>query len=461
MTGTESPAKALCLAIGLALSGLCGAAAQDDLFPIDEADLFADTSSLRPQPGLDAPKPGGMQAASVPASAGENADGNAERTLAFSGSVLAHTSGGLSRAYFEEPDIADASMASGIVADGHLDARLLRGFKAYSTLEWGSDTVWRVPELFLDANIAHRVYFRMGKQVLQWGRCQFFNPTDFVNVEAKTFFRRIGDREGAYGLKAHVPFGTSQNIYAFLDMGGVTRPDSLSLALKYETLLGGTEVAASVLAAPYRAEDLDFIYGLDFSSRVLGWDITGEGALHRRQTRYALSLGAAGEVPRFTRENLIWVPKAALGLSRQFGVNGVPDRLLVLGEYYFNGAGSAQSELPWPDDFGSAMPVTDLTTLLLRSAVEAGYYRPNDYSRHYAALFTTFGRFLRSDIDLLFNAIGNINQSCAQLSAGVAYRDINDFTLTFYLNGFVGGNAAEYTFTGTALQAQLLAQVVF
>jgi hypothetical protein len=450
---------------------------------IDEAALFADTSSIRLMQDTSAGDRGG---ASKPAdgrgravetgSSQANSPTDPSR-LSVTGSVLTYAASGLQRAYFVGPDIAETDFNAGAVADARFEARLMRGFRAMGTFEASHGGEFRVPELFLDAPIAHRLYLRMGKQVLQWGRCQFFNPTDLINVEANSFFQRIGNREGAFGLKAHAPIGVRGNLYAYVDMQGpppqaltttpsvtadppsliASRPDSLRFAFKAEALVGRTEMAASVLASPHR----DAIYGFDFSSRLLGLDLAGEWALHQGIERRKLSLDEGAVLPWFVSTHDDWVSQAAFGASRAFTVNGIPDRLLILGEYFFNGAGTAQKRLPWPSGEGNAAELAEAVEPLLNAALTSGAYRPNAYARHYAALFTTFSRFVRDDIDLLANAIANINQQCAQISAGLSYRDLNDFSLTFYLNGFVGGGLTEYTFSGQALQAQLLAKVVF
>lgn len=483
MTPMRPIFKALSLAGLLAVTWWSGAPASE-LDVIDESSLFADTSSIRPLQDTSSQSSLGMAPAAGAEGASRNSDqvgaGTATR-VSVTGSVLTYTMTGLQRGYFVGPDIAETNFGAGAIADARFEARLARGFRALGTMEASHAGEFRVPELFLDAQIANLLYLRMGKQVLQWGRCQFFNPTDLINVEANTFFQRLGNREGAFGLKAHMPLGVQGNLYGYADMQGsptlaatssgapnapstVTstsplagRPDSLRFAFKAETLVGRTEIAASILASPHH----DFIYGFDFSSRLWGLDLSGEWALHQGIQRRKLELADGALLPQFTATSDEWVSQAALGLSRAFTVNGVPDRLLVLGEYFFNGAGTAQTQIPWPTDSDFADQLAGAAEPLLNAALRTGAYKPNAYSRHYAAVFTTFSRFIRSDIDLLANAIANINQSCAQISAGLSYRDLNDFTLTFYLNGFVGDNLTEYTFAGSALQAQVLAKVVF
>lgn len=419
---------------------------------MDEGMLFADTSSIADSASLSPPP-------------GPSRTGSEAKTVGFSGNLLSLVQGGARKDYFENPDASETSLDPAIVGNMAIDARLTRGFKAYLDVEAAylprlagisadSATQWRIPEAFLDANIAHRAYFRVGKQVLQWGRCYFFNPTDLVNVERKTFLRRIGEREGVFGAKAHIPFGTAWNLYGFIDAQGVGRPDSVAGAFRVERLWGGTEVSAMVWDRGGGAP----VYGADVSTRVLGLDVNAEAALHQEYTRRSISF--VGGIPALRSDKETWSPRASLGLGRSFRVSGIQDRLMTVAEYYFNGTGTADRRmglkplLPFLE--GRQSPGTGLDAL---SA--SGFYEPNSHSRNYAAFFATFSRFLRSDITLTFNAIGNLDQACGMLSTGIAYRDLNDFGLSLAVNGFVGPEDTEYTLPGEAVQIRLIAEAGF
>ena len=49
------------------------------------------------------------------------------------------------------------------------------------------DTTLLIKEVFVDFNLANTVYFRAGKQVLKWGTGYFWNPTDLINIEHRSF----------------------------------------------------------------------------------------------------------------------------------------------------------------------------------------------------------------------------------------------------------------------------------
>ncbi len=394
--------------------------------------------------------------------------------LGLSGSILSVATLGAGRSYFAGPDVKYSSLGAGMVGDAALDARLLRGYRAYADLEWSvnpnpagtdagtsiggdSGTAFRVPEMFLDANIGHRAYFRIGKQVLQWGRCFFFNPTDLINVEHKTFFRRIGNREGTYGAKVHVPFGTTVNLYGFLDIRGVGRADSLAGAAKAEFLAGRSEFSFMIWDKGGR----DPVYGADISTRALGLDINGEAALY--QSFESRTLSFAGGFPVLETRRREWAPRISLGAGKSFRVSGIQDRLTTVAEFYYNHPGSTADRMPFPSlaSLSLAAGSGPSSQAALAALAAAGLYEPNSFSRRYAACFATFNRFLRADMALTFNAIGNLDQNCALISTGLAYTDINDFGLTLLVNGFAGPEGTEYTFSRQAMQLELLAEAAF
>lgn len=424
---------------------LAAAALAADLPPIDENALFGDT----------------LQVADSASRAAAPGDAAERKSLGLSGSILAFGSGFAPRDYFDGFDAEKARTAAGAVGDAYLDARLLRGFRAFANLEWdldaaqGDSAAFRVPETFLDANIARRAWFRVGKQVLQWGPGYFFNPTDLINVERKALVRRIGAREGVFGAKAHIPFGTRANLYGFLDADGVSRPDSLSGAVKAEILAGRSEIAVMAWDGGGR----DPVYGADLSTRLFGLDLVAEAALH--STLRLRTVSVTGGVPALSESERDWQPRISVGAGRSFDAGGLPDRLMLSAEYYYNHAGSEARRMPFASLLGQAAALGFTPEQALAAAAAFGAYEPNSYSRHYAAAFAVWNRFFRSDLTLSGTALANLNQGSALLAGVLAYRDLNDFGLSLTLYGFAGPKGTEYVLASDALQVQVLAEAPF
>lgn len=203
-------------------------------------------------------------------------------------------------------------LSSYILGNFLIDARLKKGTKGFTNIEtkYTSEldtTNFILKELFLDFNIKNKVYFRAGKQVLQWGRCYLWNPTDLVNIEKKTFEEKIGAREGAYGIKMHIPFDTKLNIYSF-----ARDIDSTAITSKVEFLVGNTEMAFAV----WGKKGFKPVYGYDFSTRLFKIDTYGELSASRSRDK--------------------WDPEASIGFNKSFDFRDVNDRITTRCEFYYN-----------------------------------------------------------------------------------------------------------------------------
>jgi hypothetical protein len=120
-----------------------------------------------------------------------------QEKITFSGELNFTLGYGLTRKFLTgEAPITDNLSSSAIDADFLLDIRFLEGIKAFGDLFVRYDgseeisslaTLVGIKEVFLDTNIGLRVYFRLGKQVVKWGKGYLWNPTDYINLDRKNF----------------------------------------------------------------------------------------------------------------------------------------------------------------------------------------------------------------------------------------------------------------------------------
>ncbi len=203
-----------------------------------------------------------------------------QKSVSLSGQIVDANIGNFNRDWFDDLHRSNLQLSTFVLGNLLLDIRLPQGAKAFANLQTeyiplDSAVMVSLQELFIDGNLKNHVFLRLGKQVLQWGRCDIWNPTDLINVEKKLFIQKIGYREGAYGIKLHIPFGTTYNIYGFLDTREASSIDSIAAAGKFEFLIGGTEMAFSMWDKKYCHP----VFGYDFSTRLVGLDLTGELAV--------------------------------------------------------------------------------------------------------------------------------------------------------------------------------------
>ena len=286
---------------------------------VDENALFADTVSL-------------IDSAKI-VNKGYTVGAPESTSVNFSGNISSATELDAQREFFIDYQRKYLTPNAYIVGDLLLDVRLPFDVKAFGNVEtdYYPDTGhanFYVRELFVDANINRAVYFRTGKQVLQWGTCYFWNPTDLINVERKSFLDKLQAREGTYGIKMHVPFGTAFNIYSFLDLENPSAIDSISGAGKFEFLLGGTEIGAGMWKKPHR----DPVYGLDLSSSIRKFNISAEASL-TPGTNYK-TLNFDNSIPTISNLGDAWIPRVCAGISRSFDFLNIQDRITTDLEFY-------------------------------------------------------------------------------------------------------------------------------
>ena len=325
------------------------------------------------------------------------------------------------------------------------------------------NAVFSINEVFVDVNFAKSVYFRIGKQVLKWGVGYLWTPNDLVNVEKKNILDSSQIREGAYGFKVHVPFGTRANIYSFIDLNKARNLSDISMANKVEMLFKKTEMALSILLKKKNVP----VYGYDVTSRIVGLDIHGEVSLsygdnNRRLRVYPWYIIGANSsilmetmylVPGKTsimdyRVRGTWIPKASFGFGRGFEVKDVKDRIRVDVEAFYNHAGYDRN-------------IFEKDFLSVGYFLSRGLYTPNYYGKYYAGIFITIRQMFVEELSSMVNCIVNIKDQSSVISGIITYAPYYDLTLNLMVNGFIGKENREYTVYGNYLMTEFSVKLVF
>ncbi len=325
------------------------------------------------------------------------------------------------------------------------------------------NAVFAINEIFLDVNIGRYVYFRLGKQVVKWGVSYLWTPTDLINVEKRNILDSSQVVQGTYGLKIHVPFGTRANLYSFIDMNNAKHLSDLSMANKVEILFLNTEMSLSVLLKQHNVP----VYGFDFTSRVLGFDIHGEASLSYGDntprlreypsyvTAYYYTLPATEAFILTNNPSIMtyevhgkWIPKASFGFGRGFEVLDVKDRIRFDVEGFYNNAG-----YDWN--------VFEKDYYTVGYFLSNGLYMPNYYSQFYAGLFITIRQMFVQELSSMINCVVNIQDQSSIISGMITYSPFYDLALNLMISGFVGKTNREYTVYGNYLTSELSVKLVF
>ncbi len=407
---------------------------------IDESELFGDPNLVVVPPPTDSNPP--------PPETGLRSCGEIQSTA----TVMAMRTGDMPDLQFQQTGTL------------FLDARSESNYKAFAALEGtvANDSTlnsYHLRELFLDFSLMDRVYFRLGKQVLQWSRTYFFHPADLVNVEQKSFVERAGTLEGVQGIRTHIPFGTRANLYAFVNADDANTVQDLDYAGKAEALLGGTEVSIGA----WKSSGLNPVYSMDFSSGLWDWDIAGEVSLHPNGFTELFEIV---HDTLFVHTNQDWTPRVCFSFGSTFDFGAYTDRIRLQLEYYYNGLGydyallEDMQEYPWAqsvDFIGTSIRKGPMSTWLLAK----GKAIPLTTARHYGAFFSSFSHFFISDLTLSVNGILNAIDASYLFSTTLQYTTLHnlDFALTVLSLG--GPFPGELNFSGQRISTQVIATFRF
>ncbi len=311
-------------------------------------------------------------------------------------------------------------------------------------------TNYQINEFFLDTNVNNKIYFRTGKQVLKWGTGYFWNPTDLINIDRKTFLDMDKVTEGTFGEKIQIPFGVKRNIYFFIGGNEAAKVSDISLAGKYEWLIGETEMSISAWGKGEHKP----VYGYDFTSRVGDVSIRGEVSVAPGDNPEQLILDydtlkqTAGDE---------WVPQASLGFTKSFDNGNYKDRISLTGEFYYNGNGYEKNIFS---------RIAQIDNEENRKSIKAEYigkyYKPYMNSKYYFAFFTSVYKFIKPELTLNINGITNLVDDSSSLTTGLSYTPaLTDLTLECSITGFIGDENTEATYSGKGYLLTLKSQILF
>ena len=284
-----------------------------------------------------------------------------------------------------------------------------------------------VKEFFVDFNATNTVYFRLGKQVLQWGTGYFWNPTDLINIEHKSFTNLTALRDGVFGLRSDVVFAREFHLYTFLNLNAIQDISDVAFAARSEFLVGAVEFGFS----GWLKSDRLPVFGTDLTAPFF-WstNLTAEASFSWGENQRMLNVD--GVTTSAIRGRV--VPKVDVGLSRTFDAFDVQDRISVNVEFFYNGAG-------YDDNMFEKLSLNPVGL----QTFFGGYYEAGYYGKYYAAFFVTVSKFILNEMTLSVSGLSDLSDSSGIAFVGLAYDPVNDFDLSLQVGTYLGPDNREYT----------------
>jgi hypothetical protein len=253
-------------------------------------------------------------------------------------------------------------------------------------------------QFWLKWNIAHKIFFTLGRQHVKWGTGNVWNPTDFLNPLKFNPFDVYDQRLGVNMLRIHIPVESKAwNFYGIVTADGVSSLSQIGYAARAEFAVGPTEMTAS---AAYQ-ENQPLKLGADISAGVGDFDLHAEAAvIHpiapNQMVLYSGRFPTQSDLDTLTTEinagefaqakatfpsyhtvDLVheWIPQIVAGLDYTLKYSD-QDSINIGAEYFYNNAGYSNSNL---------YPV-----LFLALAQNLpGAYTPLYTGKHYGSVYLT------------------------------------------------------------------------
>lgn len=236
--------------------------------------------------------------------------------------------------------------ATGVESSAFADLRLSEykrfhasGSFAYAT-QTVTDPIFYLDEIFVDASIGRKLFFRLGKQRIRWGVGTWFQPSDVLSLAAIDPDDPDAEREGPFAFKTDYPFGLNHaTLYLVPPVSG--EPSQFAGAARADVVAGGWEISLAAFAR----SDIETARPrgmLMFSGALGAFDLYGEGvAAYGADRLFVRASGSSFETFRKRAEAIF---QATLGAKYSWSDrNGLS--LNLHGQGYYNGTGYADPSI--------------------------------------------------------------------------------------------------------------------
>ncbi|MBI3183213.1 MAG: hypothetical protein HYZ28_13835 [Myxococcales bacterium] len=276
----------------------------------------------------------------------------------------------------------------------------------------GSGDYLDVDRLYLDTYLGE-LDLRVGRQALNWGSAQFFNPTDpFPEVLLAEPWR---PRRGVNAVRAHVPFGELRDFTAVVAVNDAL--DELRAAGRLRLNFSGTDLA---LLGAWRGRERGLV-GLDLRGTFgVGWWV---------EAAYLFGAPAHEEL--------------AVGIDYSIPLL---ERATAFAQYYRNGAGSAEPGFTGRSGGLSAAvaPTCARGESPLGGAAERDPFAPFTFGRDYLVVGAMLG--ILPELSASLAGLQNLNDGSGVVVPTVSYNALDwlDLSLSAQVPFSWGAGGGEF-----------------
>jgi hypothetical protein len=343
-------------------------------------------------------------------------------------------------------DVSDGSEQLGVSLSGsvYINARpssdlriLMRANTAYP-FEDNSE----IFEFYSDVNWNNRLFFRFGKQTVNWGVGYFFSPADFISLTPIDVDDPEAEREGPVAIKVSLPVGLNEFDAYVIGDETVRKLNDLGFAGRATFFLPPVEVA---IGAGYQ-EDRPFRLMSTVRFPWRDWNFFAEGRLSfGRQGKVITDAGLfdvngdpqVGFGPEYTADSDLYFSGTAGFLYLKSDLFETSLDLNLIGQYFYQGEGYADNSI-------YSNPFFTLAALYGLETGEIDTELIQNLGRHYTVL--SFGLSQIFTDDLSFSTLWQASWTDLSgfISPSISYRFFDGMSISAGLLAAYGDDDTEY-----------------
>jgi len=305
-------------------------------------------------------------------------------------------------------------------------------------------------ELFSDFSWNDSLYFRFGKQTINWGVGYFFSPANIMNLQAIDPTDPTAQLEGPVALRAlyAVP-GTQHNLWAYTVFDSADMdPQDTALAAKAEFVFGGWELG---IGGYYQKDDP--IRGMLTASGSVGqFSVFGEATLARGSDRTWVTAVS----PALFTSNFVSTKTDDESIFFQgttgFRYTNSDANISVMGQYLYDGEGYTnddhEARIDEATDSETAIKAILAMNPLVTDVDEAfdRFLKGLIYGsgQHYAAATFSKSELLLDDLSFSVFAMGNLSDFSGIIKPTLSYAFFDGLSLSTSATFAVGYDNGEY-----------------